>query len=72
MIDEIKEKYSSLKDRDWFPRFGESNSSGSKGYGVGPINNKPLSELYLLYSLASRRHIRCFLLLLGSYEFSYI
>ncbi len=50
VIEEIKTVYQPLTSRDWFPRFGEPDSSGSRGYGVGEQGDKPLSELFLLTS----------------------
>lgn len=35
----ILKEYNILKKRDWFPKFGEPDSSGSKGYGTGPGDN---------------------------------
>ena len=50
MIPVMRIAYKTLVDRGWFPRFGVEGHSGSKGYGVGPIDDKPLSELVMFTS----------------------
>lgn len=48
--DQIKEAYQQLKDREWFPIFGETEFSSSGGYGTGACNTGLLEELILLTS----------------------
>ena len=33
------EIHNTLKERDWFPVFGQCEHSGARGYGVGPNDN---------------------------------
>lgn len=47
---DVTQIYNQLKTRNWFPKFGKLEHSGSGGYGTGP-NDKLLPEFIRLTSL---------------------
>ena len=50
MKEEFKAVYQELIKDEWFPRFGEPETSGARGYGTGPSEQHPLPHLVLFTS----------------------